>query len=218
MGNEAPWRIFVVDDHPAVREGLALLLEQRGVVICGDADDAAQALTRLDAAQPDVVLVDLSLQRGSGLALIEQLHLLGTKVLVYSMHDDAMHIKRAFAAGANGYVTKREGADILVKAIGEVIAGQRYVSERTRNALIDGTLDSNCADGSHSLLSDREMLVLERVGEGDSSEQIAQKLHISSHTVQTYCSRIIEKLRLAGMKELRRYAIQQGRQRPGSPP
>ncbi len=215
MGHERACRIFVVDDHPAVREGLALLLEQRRIVICGDAADGAQTLARVRSARPDVVLVDLSLQRESGLALIEHLHPLGVKVLVYSMHEDAVHVKRAFAAGANGYVTKREGADILVKAIEEVIAGHRYVSDRARNALIDGAPNGDCPELQCTPLSDREALVLERIGEGDSSDQIARQLHISERTVETYCSRIIEKLRLAGMKELRRYAIQQGRESHG---
>lgn len=205
-----PCRIFVVDDHPGVREGLALLLEQRGIIVCGDAEDAAQTLDRLESARPDVVLVDLSLQRENGMTLIEQLRSRGVTVLVYSMHEDAVHVKRSFAAGAEGYVTKREGADILVQAIREVVAGRRYVSERTRNTLIDGGQDNDSEEARRMSLSERETLVLQWVGEGDSSGEIAHRLHISSRTVETYYGRIMEKLGLAGMKELRRYAIQQG--------
>jgi DNA-binding NarL/FixJ family response regulator len=203
-----------VDDHPAVREGLTLLLEQRGITVCGDAEDGAQALNRLESARPDVVLVDLSLQRENGVTLIEQLHMRGVTVLVYSMHEDAVHVKRAFAAGANGYVTKREGADILVHGIREVIAGRRYLSERTRNTLIDGGADTDSNETKRMSLSDRELLVLQSIGEGDSTEEIARRLHISARTVETYCSRIMAKIDLAGMKELRRYAIQQGHEGP----
>jgi DNA-binding NarL/FixJ family response regulator len=211
MENETakPCRIFVVDDHPAVREGLTLLLQQRGIMICGEAENGAQTLDRLEGAQPDVVLVDLSLPRESGVLLIEQLRSRGVPVLVYSMHEDTVHIKRAFAAGAGGYVTKREGAEVLVQAIREVVAGQRYLSERTRDALIDGGQTFDSAGVRHMGLSDREALVLQWIGHGDSGEEIAEKLHISSRTVETYCTRIMEKLGLAGMKELRRYAIQQ---------
>ena len=201
-----PCRVFIVDDHPAVREGLALLLEQHGMLVCGDAEDGAQTMECLKSARPHVVLVDLSLRRESGMALIEQLRALGVAVLVYSMHEDVVHVKRAFAAGAGGYVTKREGADVLVQGIQEVVAGRRYLGERARNALIDGGQDDHGADAQH--LSDREALVLQWIGEGDSSEEIARRLHISSRTVETYCGRIIEKLDLGGMRELRRYAIQ----------
>jgi DNA-binding NarL/FixJ family response regulator len=203
-------RVFVVDDHPAVREGLALLLGQRGITLCGEAADAAQTLARLGEAQPDVTLVDLSLQRASGIALIEALHGHGQAVLVYSMHEDAVHIKRAFAAGAGGYVSKREGTEALVQAIHEVAAGRRYLSRRVQNALVGGESDS--AEARLLGLSDRETLVLRWLGQGDSGDEIARRLHISPRTVETYCGRIMEKLGLAGMKELRRYAIQQAQE------
>lgn len=204
---ERALRIFVVDDHPAVREGLALLLGQHGIEVCGEAEDSRQTMAGLKAAKADVVLVDLTLQRENGLTLIEELHARGVAVLVYSMHEDAVHIKRAFTAGACGYVTKREGASTLVQAIREVAAGRRYLSERASHALLNGGLDT--VESKRMGLSDQETLVLQWLGEGDSLEEIASRLCISSRTVETYCQRIMEKLGLGGMKELRRCAIQQ---------
>lgn len=217
MNHEMPaaCRVFIVDDHPGVREGLALVLGQRGIDVCGDAEDTRQTLEQLEAARPDIVLVDLSLQRENGLSLVEQLHARGIKVLVYSMHEDTVRIKRAFAAGAGGYVTKREGADTLVAAIRGVLAGERYLSERARNALIDGSDANDSAEGRRSSLSERESLVLHRIGEGDSTEEVAHRLRISARTVETYCNRLMEKLGLSGMRELRRYAIQQGHEGAG---
>ena len=215
MENEQPHtcRIFIVDDHPAVCEGLALLLEPHGILVCGDAKDSEQALKKLESMRPDVVLVDLSLEFESGIPLIEQLHVLGMRVLVYSMHEDAVHIRRAFSAGANGYITKRDGARALIVAIREVVKGGRYLSERSRNSLIEGISEEvDIADSQQAKLSDRERVVLQRMGKGDSSTEIAEKLHISPRTVETYYSRIIDKLQLGNTKELRRYAIQQGRE------
>lgn len=214
MGTETPraCRVFIVDDHPAVREGLAVLLERRHIAICGAADDAVRALASIEAAQPDVVLVDLSLERGCGETLVEQLHSRGVTALVYSMHEDSMRVKRAFAAGASGYVTKREGAQVLTQAIREVVAGRRYLSERVRDSLLEAGERSVTAGAPRVNLSDREALVLRRLGDGDSNEEIGRMLHISPRTVETYCYRIMEKLGLTGMKELRRYAIQQAHQ------
>lgn len=214
MGTELPrtCRVFIVDDHPAVREGLAVLLERRHITICGAADDAGPALASIEAARPDVVLVDLSLERGSGERLVEQLHSRGMTVLVYSMHEDSMRVKRAFAAGADGYVTKREGAQVLTQAIREVVAGRRYLSERARDSLLGAGQELDAAGAPRVNLSDREALVLRRLGDGDSNEEIGRMLHISPRTVETYCGRIMEKLALTGMKELRRYAIQQAHQ------
>jgi DNA-binding NarL/FixJ family response regulator len=210
-----PCCVFVVDDHPGVREGLAMLLERRGIVVCGEAEDAEQTLSHLESVRPDVVLVDLSLHRGNGVELIGQLHVRGECVLVYSMHEDATHVKQAFAAGASGYVTKREGATTLTQAIREVAAGRRYLSERIRETLVDGWQARAGGDGEPCNLSNRETVVLKGLGEGDCHEDIGRRLHISPRTVETYCARILEKLGLAGMKELRRYAIQLARKGAG---
>lgn len=212
MANEEPrtCRILIVDDHPAVSEGLALLLEPHGILVCGEARNSADALKQVKSARPDLVLVDLSLEQESGVPLIKQIHELAVPVLVYSMHEDAVHIRGAFSAGAIGYVTKRDGARDLVMAIREVAAGRRFLSERSRNSLVEGSLgEDDCPDSLRDKLSERERLVLWRMGQGDTSGEIAKRLSISPRTVETYYSRIIDKLCLENTKELRRYAIRQ---------
>jgi DNA-binding NarL/FixJ family response regulator len=197
-------RIFVVDDHPVVREGLRLLLEQQGIVICGEAGDATTALAAIPAAVPDLVMVDLSLGQESGLTLLRTLAGLLPRVprLVYSMHEDTFHVQQAFAAGASGYVTKREISALLALAIGELLAGRRYTSPRAEKAL--GTVPAERMTAE--ALSPRELLVFRLLGEGYSAPGIAEELGVSRRTVDSYFARILEKLHLHGMDALRRRA------------
>jgi DNA-binding NarL/FixJ family response regulator len=201
-------RLFLVDDHPAVREGLRLLLEQQGIVVCGDAGDAATALVSIPAAAPDVVMVDLSLGHESGLFLLRELAglLPAVPLLVYSVHEDSFHVRQAFAAGAAGYVTKREVSALLRVAIGEVLAGRRYASPRVAEvlaALLSG-------EGGTGSLSPRELEVYGLLGEGFGALAIAERLGVSRRTVDSYFARILEKLVVPGMEELRRRAIADG--------
>ena len=200
----APVRLFMVDDHPAVREGLRLLLEQQGVVVCGEAGDVAGALAAIPAAAPDLVMVDLSLGRDSGLTLLRWLAARFPLVplLVYSMHEDPFHVQQALAAGATGYVTKREITALLALAIDELLAGRRYVSPRAGEAL--GSLPAG--ERTESPLSPRELLVYGLVAEGFSPQAIAERLGVSRRTVDSYLARIMEKLGLPGMEALRRHA------------
>ncbi|GAB7078797.1 response regulator [Megalodesulfovibrio paquesii] len=201
-------RVFLVDDHPAVRQGLALLLRQSGCEICGEAGCHAEALTGLQAAGADVVVVDLSLGGESGLELLDALQALPheppLRTLVYSMHEDAGAVERAFGRGAHGYVTKREVAGVLLEAIAEVLAGRRYVSPVAARTMASRMLAPEATGGA---LSQREEEILAMLGRGDSSAEIARALHISVRTVETYYSRIMEKMDIAGMKELRKQAI-----------
>lgn len=130
-------RVFLVDDHPAVREGLRLLLRQAGIDVCGEAADAAGALGAVRDAAPDLVMVDLSLGEESGLPLLRALGgaAPGVPLLVHSMHEDPFHVQQALAAGAAGYVTKREVASLLAHAIGELLEGRQYTSPRAAQAL-----------------------------------------------------------------------------------
>lgn len=201
-------RILLVDDHPAVREGLSLLLSQKGIVICGEAENSAQTLQCLTTANPDLVLVDLSLGRESGLGLISELNERGVKSIVYSMHDDAQHIESAFAAGARGYVTKREMATTLLDTIREALSGLRSVSPVAAQILAEKHISGHSRIPLERL-SDRELEVFRRIGAGDTATDIALMFGISHRTVESYYARIIEKLGLGGVKELRRLAIQQ---------
>lgn len=197
-------RLFVVDDHPVVREGLRLLLEQQGIVVCGEAGDATTALVAIPAAAPDLVMVDLSLGQESGLTLLRALAGLPDRVplLVYSMHEDSFHVQQAFAAGAAGYVTKREISALLTLAIGELLAGRRYTSPRAEAVLGTVTADARQSEP----LSPRELEVYRLLGEGYSAPGIAAELGVSRRTVDSYFARILEKLHLHGMETLRRRA------------
>lgn len=201
-------RVFLVDDHPAVRQGLALLLAQDAYVVCGEAENRAELLARIDAVGAEVALVDLSLGGESGLDLIGDLRSRDIPVLVYSMHEDCGAIERAFHRGAVGYVTKREVSAVLLEALGEVLAGRRYASPRAARSLANRIISGGDGVGEEPL-SQREEQILSRLGRGESNVEIAGALHIGVRTVETYYARIIGKLGLGGMKELRKYAIKQ---------
>jgi len=132
-----PLRVLVVDDHPAVLQGLGFLLGPEGISVCGEAGNCAEALAAIETQHPDIVLVDLSLGDEDGVSLIADLGKRALPSIVYSIHEDGGHVKRAFAAGALGYVTKREVHRVLMQAIFEVAAGRRFVSPRAAMALAE---------------------------------------------------------------------------------
>lgn len=195
--------VLIVDDHPAVRQGLALLLEPEGITVCAGAGDRTEAVAACRQHRPDVVLVDLSLGDEDGMALLDDLHEQEIPALVYSMHEDGRHVKRAFASGALGYVTKREVHRVLVQAIIEVAKGRCFVSPRAAVALAGRVAD----DPGDMPLSHQEQEVYRLLGDGETIKQIAAVMKISARTVESYCERILDKLSLEGMQELRRHAI-----------
>ena len=197
-------RVFLIDDHLAMRTGLSLLLTKSGHVICGEAETRAELLGRLKESNADVALVDLTLGDESGLDLIDDLLAQSVAVIIYSMHEDRKTVERAFVAGAAGYVTKREVADVLLTALDQVLAGNRYASPRATKSLANRFLVPQ--EGTETSLSSREEQIVTMIGRAETSEEIAETLHISVHTVKTYYARIIEKLGIAGMKELRKFA------------
>ena len=205
MLDPAGIRIFIVDDHPVVRDGVAQLLSQKGFVVCGEADNCDDALRLIAPAAPRILLIDLSLGEESGLDIITAMREGGMKMLVYSMHCDAFHIRAAFAAGASGYVTKREIASTLMAAIAGTLAGERYVSPLAAQALDNAPPVERVI--SVDRLSERERGLFRLLGEGYTAAEIADHFSISYSTVQTYYTRIIEKLELTGVRELRRHAI-----------
>lgn len=191
--------VFLVDDHPFVRQGLAMMLEQGGFAVSGEADGLQATLSHPGLAETQVVVLDLSLEKASGYELIPLLFSRGIRVVVFSMHEDPVLVRRALAAGAAGYVTKREAAQSLSEAIRTVVAGGSYVSPRAAAALAQHTTAEN--------FSAQQQKLYDMLGQGCDADEIADKLHISPRTVETYCTRMIDKLGLAGMKELRRHAI-----------
>ena len=205
-------RVFLVDDHPLVREWLGNLLRlQPDLDVCGEAGDPAAALDAMNAHPPDIAVVDLSLKQGSGLDLIKalRLHSPGVRILVLSMHEDISDIERAFRAGALGYVMKRESTGQIVAAIRQVHSGKPYADAAVLTALAERSLSRRpgSATATPESLSDRELEVYRRLGAGQTTRRIADELNIGIKTVQTYYARIREKLGLADAAELTREAI-----------
>ena len=210
--------VFLVDDHPLVREWLTNLINQQAdLVVCGEAESAPQAMTAIAAAQPDVAIVDLSLKDSSGIELIKNLKQShpAIAVLVLSMHDESLYAERALRAGARGYIMKRETTRKVITAIRQVLEGKLCVSESISAAMAEKFVGGRSTAGASpfSLLSDRELEIFQFLGEGRETKQIADDLHISLKTVQAYCDRIKEKLSLASATELRREAVRWEEQR-----
>ncbi len=203
-----------MDDHPLVREWLTNLINEQGdLVVCGQADNAAQALAGIAATTPNLVIVDISLNAASGLELLKDLRIQHPSVapLVLSMHEEELYAERAMRAGARGYVRKRETSKNILVAIRRVLEGGIYVSEKLSNAMalkfLQGQEAVGIAASRVTQLSDRELEVFRMLGQGRSTSQIADALHISLKTVQAYCVRAKEKLGLATAAELVREAI-----------
>ena len=201
-------RILIVDDHPLVREWLANLLRQQpDLEVCGHADSVAGALAAIAATPPDVAIVDLSLQAGgSGLDLIKEVRARhpGIAVIVLSMHEETYYAERALRAGARGYITKRESTGKIVEAIRQVRAGRIYAGAEVLARLAEQMV-GRAASGPQSAiasLSNREIEVFRRLGQGHPTRRIAADLSVSIKTVQAYCARIKDKLSLASGAEL----------------
>ena len=205
-------RVFLVDDHPLVRDWLKNLLQmERDFEVIGEADETAAALAAMSADEPDVAVIDLSLKRGSGLDLIKSLRLRHPeiRVLVLSMHEEVSDVERALRAGARGYVMKGESSHQIVPAIRWVHSGKIYatpevfskLAERA-NSQVPGNIDR-----PEEVLSDRELHVFRRIGEGLTTRRIADELQVSQKTIQTYCARIKEKIGLDDGAELALAAI-----------
>jgi DNA-binding NarL/FixJ family response regulator len=208
----SPVRILIVDDHPAVRKGLALLLEPEGIEVCAEAHSLVEALDRADEHKPDLALVDLSLGNDNGLTLLAEFVLRGLPSLVYSMHEDGRRVQSAFATGCLGYVSKCEPHEVLIAAIGEVAAHKRFVSPRAALALADLIAEGNINPVGE--LSIQESEVYRLLGAGESTRTIATSMNISRHTVETYYARIRQKLDIPDMADLRRHASKASRKSP----
>lgn len=202
-------RVLLVDDHPIVRYGFAqLLANEPDIVVCGEAVDGRGALEAL-ATRPDVVVLDLSLGGTDGLDLIRELKEAAPRiaVLVVSMHDEMLYAERALRAGAAGYVMKHQATDAIVKAIRSVAAGGIFVSEAVSTRVVQRLVGGQPGGSPLEALSDRELHVLQLLGRGFSTRAIAEQLHISIKTVETYRARLKEKMNLRSGTELVRFAV-----------
>lgn len=205
-------RVFVVDDHPIVRHGFVQLLgAEPDLELCGQAAEARAAIAAIAAAEPDVVIVDVSLGEASGIDLIGEIkqRLPRAAVLVVSMHDEQLYAERALRAGAGGYVMKHEATSSIVRAIRTVAAGGIFVSEAVSARLLQRLAARGGPGGESPLgvLSNRELHVLELIGRGLGTREIAEMLHISIKTVESYRARLKEKMNLRSGIELTRFAV-----------
>jgi DNA-binding NarL/FixJ family response regulator len=205
-------RIFLVDDHPLVREGLTKLINQEpDLCVCAEAEEAGQAYDGILRTRPDAVIVDLSLQRDSGLELIKRVQGMARPppILVLSMHDEAFYAERALRAGALGYVMKRESSGKIIAGLREVLHGRLFVSPAIAAQAAEKFLRTRAVASSSPVdrLTDRELEVFRRIGQGQENRMIAEDLHLSLKTVQTHCAHIKEKLGFANATILMREAV-----------
>jgi DNA-binding NarL/FixJ family response regulator len=205
--------VFIVDDHPLLRQGLALLVNREpDLAVCGEAEEAQTAMKEIAAKKPDILIADISLNGPDGLDLLKNLRTLypGLPVLILSMHDESIYAERALRARANGYIMKAEATEKVLVAVRRILGGDIYLSDRMANKLLHQYISGASADmhSRLSALSDRELEVFRLIGEGRSTRQIAEKLHLSVKTVETYQAHIKDKLSLHSGRELVQHAIQ----------
>jgi len=205
-------RIFIVDDHPLVREWLTSFINQQpDLSVCGEAEASDKARAAILAESPDVAVIDLSLKDSSGIELIKEIKGCCPKVavIVLSMHEESHYVQRALLAGARGYVMKREATRNVIAAIRNVIEGKLFISEGMAAGVIERLVTHRGAEACAAAesLSNREMQVFELLGKGWSTRKIGETLGITVKTVQAYCVRMKEKLHVHSATELRREAF-----------
>jgi DNA-binding NarL/FixJ family response regulator len=207
-------KVLIVDDHPAVREALAIRIgSEPDLEVCGEADDLGPALQVAAATHPDLAVIDIALKTGSGIDLIKRLkaHHGQIRSIVWSMYSEELYAERALRAGAMAYLTKEKGTGQIIEAIRDVLAGNVYLSAGLTMKLLKRTVGRPLKDPGRpamDALSDRELEVFRLIGQGLKTQEIALQLHLSVNTVETYRDRIRAKLHLSDGLELTRCALQ----------
>jgi DNA-binding NarL/FixJ family response regulator len=207
------YRVLLVDDHPIVRQGLALLIDREAdLCVCGEADGAHSAFGAIDTLRPDIVLLDISLNGPDGLEVLKELRMKSGSlpVLILSMHDESIYAERAMRAGANGYIMKQEATEKVLIAIRRILQGDVYLSDRLTTTMLQQYVRGGAHTKSSPLLNltDRELEVFRLIGEGHGTRQIADELHLSVKTIESYQAHIKEKLALRNARELVQHAIE----------
>jgi len=204
-------QIFIVDDHPMMRQGLAQLIHNEpDLQVCGEAEEVPAAVEQIEKLHPDLAIVDISLRSSSGLDLIKDLKARQPElpVLVISMHDESLYAERVLRAGGRGYVMKQEGGRKIMEAIRQVLSGQTYVSTALASQILNAFAGRGKTSASPvETLSDREFQVFQLIGGGCSTKEIAGKLHVSVKTVEVHRVNIKQKLHVATAPELIRHAV-----------
>jgi len=212
-GTSSGLEVLIVDDHPAIREALTSNIDGRlGMRVIGDAGSAQRALELLERRNPDVAIVDISLNDAHGLDLIAEIREMrpSVRILVFSMYDEGVYAERAIRAGASGYLMKREPTDQVIEAIQSVSAGEVYLSQRMSSRILSKVIRQQeyTLSTATEELTDREMSVFQMLGEGHSMRDIAEELDLSRKTIETYRRRAKEKLGFDTVSELLQYAVQ----------
>jgi DNA-binding NarL/FixJ family response regulator len=205
--------IVIVDDHPLFRKGLGELIQsESNFAVCGEADNASEAMDLIRKLAPDLAIVDLSLPGANGIELIKNIRAEFSKlpILVLSMHDESLYALRSLRAGADGYVMKHEAMANVIQAIREVFNGRPYLSPAMAAQVITKFAHRESEDETDAVerLSDRELEILELIGKGKDVREIAKLLHLSPKTVETHRSHIKDKLDLKNSREVARFALQ----------
>jgi DNA-binding NarL/FixJ family response regulator len=212
-GEPRKTRILIVDDHVMVRDGLAMRIQmQSDLMVCGEAETEEQAFELVKQGEPDLVLVDISLKEGRGLELIKRIKAYdpGIKMLVLSMYDEQLYAERALRAGAMGYLNKQESREKVMEAIRTVLAGDRYLSPSMTQRLVAQAIGRQEGASSSPVesLTDRELEIFRLIGKGLTTRAIANRLHLSPHTIDTHRENIKGKLNAKNAAELSRVAVQ----------
>ena len=211
---DQPARVLIVDDHPAVREALALRISRHSdLVVCGEASELSEALRLISETKPDVAVIDIGLKTGNGLDLIKRIKARGetVRMLVWSMYHESLYAERVLQAGALGYITKEQATEKIVDAIRRVLDGKIYLSEAMTEKLLVRVHDGRTlgvGDRPEECLSDRELEVFQLIGISLDTQEIATRLKVSPKTIETYRFRMKEKLHISDGKELFRRALQ----------
>lgn len=204
-------RILLVDDHPIVRQGLRMVIcREHDLAVCGEASGMAEAMRAIETQRPDLVIIDLSLRDVSGIELIKRIRSEHPKLkmLVSSIHDEQFYAERVLHAGALGYVHKQESPDVIIQAIRTVLKGGIYLSKGISEQMLRQAVSGEPMRGRIEHLSDRELEVLELIGRGLGTAEIAKRLYLSPKTIDTYREHLKTKLNLRNSVELVRYAVQ----------
>jgi DNA-binding NarL/FixJ family response regulator len=205
-------RILIVDDHPMMREGLrGVINRQPDMLVCGEAENAQQAMAAAQKLAPDLALVDITLPGKSGLELVKDLKVMHPQVVILaiSMHDESLYAERMLRAGASGYITKQQPPEELIKAIHQVLDKRVYVSKEVSESLLRRFSSQPRGEVSPTkLLTDREFEVMQLIGEGKAPKEIARQLHLSAKTIAVHAANIRRKLNLKTTAQLIRFAVQ----------
>lgn len=212
-GQPSPIKVYLVDDHPLMRQGVAQLINnQPDMTVCGEADDAPAALKGIEETNPDAAIVDISLKGTNGIELIKNLKALYKflPILVLSMHDETVYAQRVLRAGALGYVMKQDAAEQVVAALRRVIGGDIHVSDKVGSQMLHQALSGRGKPSVSPVdrLSDRELEVIQSIGRGKATREIAGDLNVSVKTIESHRAHIKDKLGLKNASELVKFSVQ----------